>query len=400
MGSICAPVTEGNPQTWLVIWTMNNILVTLLNKAAFSTVDFRYPFLLSAIHMLCNLIGSQVYIRVAGSDFDNVSDKSVKTVTVISAGSNNVFGRVSRRVLDRKGKLMIFLFSFIFSMNIAIGNVSLRHVSVNFNQVMRSLVPALTIFMETAMGKTISTRRKLAVIPIICGVAMACYGDMSYTPLGFFITCLCVLFAALKVVASGQMLTGSLKLHPVDLLSYMAPLAMFECIIMSFVTGEISSVTPRLSTDLHPSVDIRPIAICFGSGILAFSLNICSLIANKLTSPLTLCIAANVKQVIMIAVSTLIFNIEISFMNGLGIVVVLLGSARYSYVSVVEKTSSKKDVSENNDLEKGAEVKKKSSAQIGSGPISRPSAEVKKNLSAQIGSGPTSRAKSMMASSR
>jgi len=116
MGSICAPVTEGNPQTWLVIWTMNNILVTLLNKAAFSTVDFRYPFLLSAIHMLCNLIGSQVYIRVAGSDFDNVSDKSGKAVTVISAGSNNIFGRVSRRVLDRKGKLMIFLFSFIFSM--------------------------------------------------------------------------------------------------------------------------------------------------------------------------------------------------------------------------------------------------------------------------------------------
>lgn len=313
--------------TWLLLWTANNVGVTLLNKAAFATVDFHYPYFLSFVHMVCNSIGSQLVFQSLARD------KELGRTGLFQ----KLLGNISRKELDRSGKKYILAFSVIFSLNIAIGNVSLRHVSVNFNQVMRSLVPAITIVMGFFMGKNISSKRIFAVVPVVIGVAMACFGDMTFTALGFFYTFMCVLLAALKVVASGEMLTGSLKLHPVDLLGHMAPLAMIQCIVLSFLTGEINSIATR--TDLY--TDYYPMSVVIMSGILSFSLNICSLMANKLTSPLTLCIAANVKQVLMIAISTIVFSTPISVLNGSGIVVVLMGSARYSYVSLMEKSQSR-----------------------------------------------------------
>lgn len=312
-----------------MLWMLNNVGVTLLNKAAFATVDFHYPYFLSFVHMVCNSIGSQMVFRSLGHDQ--------------ATGQTGIFqrllGKVERKALDTSGKRSIIGFSVIFSLNIAIGNVSLRHVSVNFNQVMRSLVPAVTIIIGVFIGKQISSSRVTAVIPVILGVAMAVWGDMTFTTLGFFYTCCCVMLAASKVVASGQILTGSLKLHPVDLLGHMAPLAMVQCVTLSVLTGEVSAIAAR------PEIYSKffPIGVVLLSGILSFSLNICSLMANKMTSPLTLCIAANVKQVLMIAVSTIIFATPISRMNGFGILVVLIGSARYSYVSVLEKQHGERE---------------------------------------------------------
>jgi len=49
-------------------------------------------------------------------------------------------------------------------------------------------------------GKVYSWRRKWAVLPIICGVALAFYGDLSFTIVGATYTFLCVFLAALKVL--------------------------------------------------------------------------------------------------------------------------------------------------------------------------------------------------------
>jgi cellulose synthase/poly-beta-1,6-N-acetylglucosamine synthase-like glycosyltransferase len=142
-------------------------------------------------------------------------------------------------------------------------------------------------------GKNFSMQRKLSVLPIVFGVALAFYGDMSFTAIGAFYTLFCVILAALKAVVGGELLTGDLKLHEIDLLSKMCPLALLEIGLISILTGEVSEIMGRwreLAAGPAPQVVLL-------SGILSFSLNVSSFIANKVTSALTLCIAANVKQV-------------------------------------------------------------------------------------------------------
>lgn len=87
-------------------------------------------------------------------------------------------------------------------------------------------------------GKSFSIQRKLSVLPIVFGVALAFYGDLSFTPVGAFYTLLCVVLAALKAVAGGELLTGDLKLHEIDLLSKMCPLALLQIGLLSVLTGK------------------------------------------------------------------------------------------------------------------------------------------------------------------
>jgi len=145
----------------------------------------------------------------------------------------------------------------------------------------------------TYYGKTFTANRKWAVIPIVFGVALTFYGDMTFTAIGATYTLLCVVLAALKAVLSGELLTGDLKMHPIDLLLKMCPLALVEIGLVAVLSGEVTEIISRwdeLVAGAAPQVVLL-------SGVLSFSLNVTSFIANKITSPLTLCIAANVKQV-------------------------------------------------------------------------------------------------------
>lgn len=91
-----------------------------------------------------------------------------------------------------------------------------------------------------------------------------------------YVTCY-TLYTALKAILSGELLTGDLKLHPIDLLSKMCPLALIQIGLMAVVTGELTEIYARWPELVLSSA---PHIVLF-SGILSicdvlFCCNVCS----------------------------------------------------------------------------------------------------------------------------
>lgn len=195
----------------------------------------------------------------------------------------------------------------------------------------------------------------------ILGVGVATYGDYYFTAWGFFLTVVGTVLSALKGVVTNQVQVGELKLHPMDLLMRMSPLACVQTFIASYYSGELERMSNEFEWTFYATV------ILVGNGILAFSMNLVSFTANKKTSALTMGVAGeqplceqllpfnspanhrrglftsgNVKQVLSIVIAVVVFSLHITFTNFFGIMITLFGGAYYSAVDLQMRSAAQK----------------------------------------------------------
>lgn len=143
--------------------------------------------------------------------------------------------------------------------------------------------------------------------------------------MGFFLTILGAVLASVKTIVTNRIQVGRLKLNPLDLLFRMSPLAFIQCVVYAYLTGELDQVREFSQENMSLSLASGLLL----NGVIAFGLNIVSFTANKKTSALTMTVAGNVKQVLSIILSIVIFDYVINNMNMFGIILTLVGGAWY-----------------------------------------------------------------------
>ncbi|CAD6574883.1 MAG: UAA transporter [Cyphobasidiales sp. Tagirdzhanova-0007] len=293
---------------WLLLYFFFNLSLTLYNK--FALGSFPFPWTLTCLHSLSASIGSW------------------------AAYKRGYFQRSA--ALQSREQLVLIAFSTLYTVNIAVSNLSLNLVSVPLHQVVRSTTPLFTMVISICMfKKTYLLQTYLSLIPVIAGVCLATYGDYSCTAWGLFLTLLGALLAAVKGIETNRILVGRLKFHPLDLLLRMSPLAFVQCLVFSYMSGELSQVYERTFVS-HTLGQTQWLSL-FVNGGLAFGLNVVSFTANKKSGALTMSVAANVKQVLTIVLAVLIFNVAINRVNLLGISSTIAGGAYYSYIEYKSK---------------------------------------------------------------
>ena len=210
-------------------------------------------------------------------------------------------------------------------------------VSVPFHQTVRASTPVFTVAIyRFCFSSVYDTATYISLVPVILGVMLASYGELDATVVGFFLTLLGTILAAVKTVATNRLQTAGLHLGALELLYRMSPVACLQSLIMAYLCGELGQFQQLVAQPSRVGVQ-DAIALGF-NGIIAFALNVISFDANRCTGALTMTIAANVKQVLTVILAVMIWHIKVGSTNACGIALTLIGGAWYGRVEVVGKS--------------------------------------------------------------
>ncbi|CAM8944571.1 unnamed protein product [Rhodiola kirilowii] len=256
-------------------WYLSNIGVLLLNKYLLSIYGFRYPIFLTMLHMLSCSIYSYFAIRF------------LRLVHL-------------QHIVSRKQFFKIFALSVIFCFSVVAGNTSLRRKVLRFTWLWYLLYWGLL----------------LLVIVSLCLICLDSW-YVSDPRLG----------GALKSVVQGIILTSeSEKLHSMNLLLYMAPLAAMILFPVSlYFEGNVAGVLVEKARR-----DWFIVFLLIGNATVAYLVNLTNFLVTKHTSALTLQVLGNGKAAVAAVVSVLIFRNPVSVMGMVGFGVTVSGVVLYS----------------------------------------------------------------------
>lgn len=166
-------------------------------------------------------------------------------------------------------KRIVFL-SFLFTMNIVIGNASLRYCSVAFTQVTLAIIPMLTLFFSVVfLGQKFTLSQFFACLAICIGVACSCFGEIGPTIKCLIYTVLGCVLSSAKSISAKKVLSDDYTLEPADLLARVSPFSAIEMFGLSCIYGEPSKIVDKGNEYKASWMCIIATII---SGIMAYSL--------------------------------------------------------------------------------------------------------------------------------
>lgn len=241
----------------------------------------------------------------------------------------------------------------LYSGSLVCSNLVYLYLSVAFIQMLKAAAPVAVLFTSWAWGVADPSMSKLVnILFIVCGVAIASAGEIQFSWIGFFFQIGGIFFEAMRLVMIQVMLSGEgLNMDPLVSLYYYAPV----CAFMNFLVA-CTSELPRFQWD---DLARTGYAMLFINALVAFLLNVASvslvrnsnpplsplsfnkfhpkfphadLIALQIgkTSGLVMTLTGIFKSILLVIVSVLIWDTQITFLQGAGYSFALAGLVYYS----------------------------------------------------------------------
>ncbi|KAG5228442.1 sugar phosphate/phosphate translocator [Salix suchowensis] len=156
----------------------------------------------------------------------------------------------------------------------------------------------------------------LCTFAVVFGIVLASNSEPLFHLFGFLVCVGSTAGRALK----------SVKLHSMNLLLYMAPMAALILLPFTlYIEGNVASITIEKARG-----DPYIVFLLIGNATVAYLVNLTNFLVTKHTSALTLQVLGNAKAAVAAAVSIMIFRNPVTAMGIAGFAVTIMGVVLYS----------------------------------------------------------------------
>nr|XP_023838780.1 solute carrier family 35 member E4-like [Salvelinus alpinus] len=287
----------------VVVWLVTGTTISSLNKWIFAVYNFRYPLLLSALHMLTAIVVDYGLIKLR--------------ILQQNGGVDN------QKDLTTSAKCKVFLLSLTFCASIAFGNMGLNYVQLSFAQMIYTTTPIFTLAISTLiLGKQHHILKYTAMMPICLGASFSIMGEVQYDQTGCFFVFAATMLRGVKTIQQGILLQEE-KINSVFLL-YLMSIPSFCILAVAALALENWAV---LESPMHYDHNLWLFILLSCLGSVMYNLASCCIIT--LTSAVTLHILGNLSVVGNLLLSQLLFGNEMSALSCAGVALTLSGMLIY-----------------------------------------------------------------------
>eukprot|EP00397_Hematodinium_sp_SG-2012_P033934 GEMP01036334.1.p1 GENE.GEMP01036334.1~~GEMP01036334.1.p1 ORF type:complete len:350 (+),score=27.78 GEMP01036334.1:29-1078(+) len=234
---------------WIIVLTSFTSLILLTNLLKYLlSHGFPYPLFCSASHMMTAFVFASIYIDILGlvPDF---------------------------RILDVKTQSQyIWPIALAHASSIGLTNIGVNYLFPSFVSMISTTQPIFTLI----IGLLLATEKfnkwsYIAMVPIIIGTILQCWGETTFD--GFGLVCVlggCAM-RAVKQVLQAKLLCGSLDMHPMALLYYVAPWSFLMFMVWSLIVEGKQPIFVLLDSEFKVRVIFLVGAVVAGGyNIIAF----------------------------------------------------------------------------------------------------------------------------------
>jgi hypothetical protein len=287
------------------LWIAQSASLVLLNKYILTVLGFKHLYTLALSHMVITSCLSSIVIHTP-------------ILPCFRAPAHDIPPRIHCR---------FFVLGLIFALSLVFATQALIYMDVPSVQMTKAMNPAIIYTGSWATGLDHFSLPAMLSVAVVCGgVTISLHGAANFTAAGLAFQVTAMVLDCLRLVWLQEIMQHEdLRLDAFTTLYLLAPYAtvVLWCLAAWF---ELETIVNTYSHNPNIAVWI------LGSSCLAFSLNWTSFAFIRATSALNTSLMGVIKDVLLIYVSSRLFDTPVSTVQCIGYTISVAGMLAYNHL--------------------------------------------------------------------